>query len=135
MSGTSQFSGMTSSSKFHVIIITGFRVMTIFVYKGLTRNLEFCPTSGDWGELGISYSTRLSLMKCYWMLQNFRVTALTVSALVSENQQGRKIPPSCTPLHYVFYSEMVCFSMINYNLLVALLYSCWINWRMKTKVF
>ena len=28
-------------SKFHFIIITGFGVMTIFVYKGLSRNPEY----------------------------------------------------------------------------------------------
>ena len=45
-------------SKFHVNIIAGFAgVMTIFFYKGLIRNpeirneYEFCPISGDWGEL------------------------------------------------------------------------------------
>ena len=67
---TSQFSDMTSSSmflvfcvflvnfsywsKFHVNIITGSGVMTIFCYKGLSRNSgirispsEFCPKSWD----------------------------------------------------------------------------------------
>ena len=40
--------------------MTGSGIMTIFVYKGLTRNpeirntrLEICPISGDWGKLGI----------------------------------------------------------------------------------
>ena len=55
---TSQFVDLTSSlkcwivylikfsywSKFHVIIMTGSGVMTIFVYKGLTRNLEIRNT-------------------------------------------------------------------------------------------
>ena len=60
-----QFAGMTSSSillsglitgptpQFHNNIITGSGVMTIFVYKGLTRNpeigntsSEFCPIPG-----------------------------------------------------------------------------------------
>ena len=53
MTMRSQFVDMTSSSarrvsfvefsywsKFHVNIITGFGVMTIFVHKGLTRNPE-----------------------------------------------------------------------------------------------
>ena len=31
--------------------------------------------------------TRMSRMKCYWMLQNARVTALTVSELLRANQQ------------------------------------------------
>ena len=69
-------------SKFHVNIITGSGVMTISIYKALTRNLEigipppeFCPNSGDWGELGIPHSARMSLIKCYWMLQNVRVNS------------------------------------------------------------
>ena len=61
MTMTSQFANMTSSSiffwrcfvslvkfsywsKFHVNIITGSGVMTIFFYKGLTRNLEIGNT-------------------------------------------------------------------------------------------
>ena len=46
--------------KFHVNIINGSGVLTIFFYKGLTRNWdvgntpsEFSPISGDWGELGM----------------------------------------------------------------------------------
>ena len=31
---------------------------------------------------------RISLIKCYRMLQNARVTAFTVSELLMENQQG-----------------------------------------------
>ena len=49
---------------------------------------EFWPISGDWGELGIPNLARLFLIKCYWMLQNARVTAFTVSELLRENQQG-----------------------------------------------
>ena len=51
---------------------------------------EFGPISGDWGELGIPTLTRTSLLKCYWMLQNVRVTVFTVSDLLRENQQGRE---------------------------------------------
>ena len=29
----------------------------------------------------------MSLMKCYWMLKNIRVTAFTVSEFLRENQQ------------------------------------------------
>ena len=37
----------------------------------------------------------MSLVKCYWMLQNARVTAFTVSELLRENHQGAGItlPP------------------------------------------
>ena len=46
---------------------------------------EFCPISGDWGKLGIPNLSPMSLMKCYWMLQNARFTAFTVSELLREN--------------------------------------------------
>ena len=73
-------------SKIHVNIITGSRVMTIFLYKGLTRN----PETGNipfWDTLGIPNLAWMSLMKCYWILQNARVAALTVFELLRENQQ------------------------------------------------
>ena len=83
-------------SKFHVNIITGSTVMTIFLYKGLTRNRNpEIPTSEYWSilsrawrELAIANLVWMSLMKWYWILQNVRVTALTVSELSRENQQG-----------------------------------------------
>ena len=49
---------------------------------------EFCPISRDWGESEIPNLAQMSLIKCYWMLQNARVTAFTVSELLRENQQG-----------------------------------------------
>ena len=81
-------------SNFHVNIITGSGVMAISFYKGLTRNpeigntpSEFCPISGDWGKLEIPNLAQTPLIKCYWMLQNTRVTAFTISELLRENQQ------------------------------------------------
>ena len=50
---------------------------------------EFCKISGDWGDSGIPNLARVFLMKCYWMLQNAKVTAFTVSKLLSKNE----IPP------------------------------------------
>ena len=49
---------------------------------------EFCPISGDRGELGMPNLARMSLMKYYRMLQNARVTAFIASELSRENQQG-----------------------------------------------
>ena len=46
---------------------------------------EFCPVSGDRGKLGISNLWIMSLIKCYWMLQNARVTAFTISEFSREN--------------------------------------------------
>ena len=59
--------------------------MIISFYKGLTRNPkigntpEFCPISVDWGKYGIPNLAQTSLIKCYWMLGNARVTASNVS--------------------------------------------------------
>ena len=49
---------------------------------------EFCPISGDWGELCILNFARMSLIECYGMLQNSKVTAFTVFELLRENQLG-----------------------------------------------
>ena len=40
---------------------------------------EFCPISGEWGELEIpNLALTKSLTKCYWILQNGKDTAFTV---------------------------------------------------------
>ena len=54
-----------------------------------TRNTlsELCRISVDWCKLVIPDSTQMSLVKCYWMLQNAMVTGCTVSELLKENQQ------------------------------------------------
>ena len=49
---------------------------------------EFCPTSGDWSKLWIPNLVRMSLIECYWMLQNARIIAFTVFELLRENQLG-----------------------------------------------
>ena len=89
-------------SKFYVNIITGSGIMTISFYKGWPeiwkleiRPSEFCQLSEDWGELWIQNLARMSLIECYWSLQNSRITAFTVFELFRENQlEGRiTIPP------------------------------------------
>ena len=52
---------------------------------------EFCPISEDWGKLWIPNLARMSLIECYWMLQNSRVTAFTVFELLGENQLWGKL--------------------------------------------
>ena len=42
---------------------------------------EFCPISGDWGELGIQNLAQTSLIKSYYV-------TFTVLELLRENQQG-----------------------------------------------
>ena len=55
-------------SKFHVNIITGSRVTTIFLYKDLTRNRKYRKSeiSGDWGQVwdtqfGVNVSNEMLL--------------------------------------------------------------------------
>ena len=63
----------------------------------MTMTSQFCTISGDCGELGIPNLAQMSLMKCYWMLQNSKVTAFNVYDLLRENQQGGKITPPPPP--------------------------------------
>ena len=91
-------------SKFHVNIITSSGVMIIFFYQGLIRNPEIRNTTilsfaqylrtGAGKLIRIPNLARRSLIKCYRMLQNIRVTAFTVFGLLRESQQGEiKSPP------------------------------------------
>ena len=83
-------------------------VLELWQYSFIRDSLEirklemppsgFFPISADWGELRIPNLARMSLIKCYWMVQNTRVTAFTVSELLRKNWQGVKItsPPPFT---------------------------------------
>ena len=94
-------------SRFHVYIIGASGVMTIFFYEGLNKNpdirntpSEFCQMSGDWRNFMVLNLAQISLMRCYWTLQNVRVKAFTISEVLRENQQegGRvKCPPTQSP--------------------------------------
>ena len=68
--------------------------------KDLTRNPEFANTPvlvlyNIWrlGQIENMKFGTISVIKCYWMLQNARIRAFTVSELLRENHQGGKIPP------------------------------------------
>ena len=101
---TSQFADMTVSSnffdvvlfkfnywsKFHLNIMTGSGVVTIFFYKGLTRNREIGNTP-VW-LLPRNVLAGMFLMKC----QNARVTGLTVSV---------KRRPTHTPRLVLSYTQ------------------------------
>ena len=88
-------------TKIHVNIITGSGVMIIFlrdwpeIRKSEIPPSEFFSISGDQGKLGIPNLAQGPLIKFYWMLQNARVIAFTVSELLRENQWGErvKLPP------------------------------------------
>ena len=56
---------------------------------------EFYPISKIEQSLNTKFG--MSIIKCYWMLQNTRVTAFTVSECLRENQKGEEeqnYPPS-----------------------------------------
>ena len=56
------------------------------IRKSEIRPSEFGSRSGDWVEQGIPNAARRSLIKCYWMPQNARVTVFTVSELIREEE-------------------------------------------------
>ena len=107
---TLQFSDMTSKSNFFDVVlflfsisVTGSSFMSISslilekfpfrrdwpeIRKSEIPPSEFCPISGDWSELWIPHLAWMSLIECYWILQNSRVTAFTVFELLREIQQG-----------------------------------------------
>ena len=113
MTITSQFSDMTSSSNFFDVVlfllsslVTGPSFMSISslvlelwqfsfirdwpeIRKLEIPPSEFCPISGDWGKWAKLNLARMSLIKCYWILQNASVTAFIVSELLMEDQEER----------------------------------------------
>ena len=84
-------------SKFYVNIMTSSGVTTIFVYKGLTRDLEIwntpiwvLPNIWRLGQVSdTKFGMNVSYKKSYWILQNAGITAFTISELLRENQQGK----------------------------------------------
>ena len=92
-------------SKFHVSIMTGFGTMKVFIFEGLTINLEIGNTPVwvlpniwrlEW--YGIPNLVQTFLMKSFWILQNVRVIAFTVSELLWKNQLGIKLPSATTQI-------------------------------------
>ena len=112
MTMTSQFSNMVSTSNFFDVVlfllsslITGPSFMSISsrvlelwqfsfikdwpeIRKSKIPPSVFGQISGDYGKLWIPNLAQMSLIECYWMLQNSRVTAFTVFELLRENQLG-----------------------------------------------
>ena len=102
-----------SYSKFHVNIITGSGVMTIFFYKGLTRNPKIentpiCVVPNIWRlvqvrdtKCGMNVSRKVLLNTAKWF------TAFIVSELLKENQhEGKFISPPPFKIR-VKYSEFL----------------------------
>ena len=88
----------------------------------------FCPVSGDWGEWRTPNLARTSLIKCYWILQNPRVTTLTVSELLRENQKGGKItshPPRLGLRNIQRTMSMLLDTRFHIWLIMTLYYKMW----------
>ena len=114
---TSYLTGMKSSSNFlnvfllsNLVTSTSFMSISLLVlelwqfsflkdwseiWKSQVSWSEFCQILEGWDNLGIRNLAWTSLTKCYWMLQNSRITALTVSELLRESHQREvKLPPT-----------------------------------------
>ena len=57
------------------------------IWKPETTPSKLCQIYGDWGEFGIQNFARMSLTKCYLILQNARDAVFTVCKVLRENQQ------------------------------------------------
>ena len=79
------------------------------IWKSEKTLSEFCPISRDGPEWRILNLARTSLISCYRILQNARVTVFTVSEVLSGNQQGSKIttPLSCTQIKTLYLWHFV----------------------------
>ena len=109
MAMASQFTDKTSSSifcdvvslvkfiyrsTFHVNIINGSGVMTIFLYKGLTRNPEIWNNPVNSWRLGQVRDSKFGTNVSNEILQNAaKCQGYNVSELLKENQRGVKFPP------------------------------------------
>ena len=119
MTMTSQFSDMTSTSNFFDVVlfllsslVTGPSFISIsslvlelwqFLFirdwpeirKSEIPPSEFCQISRDWGEQRLPNLAWTLLIKFYWILQNARVTAFSISELLMQNLPGEVIlaPP------------------------------------------
>lgn len=78
-------------SIFHDNNITGSGVMTMDWPEIRNIPCTFCLIYGAWGQLGMSKLAQMSLMKFYWMQQNARLRAFTISQLSRKNQQRMQI--------------------------------------------
>ena len=76
---------------------------------------DFCPISGDCGKLRTSNLAWMSLMKCYWMLQNARVRyfILPTPRLGLNSKSHTNIVPHVFPL--IFWSRSIAIRYTSYQ--------------------
>ena len=118
MTLTSQFSNMMPSSNFFngilvllSSLVTGPSFMSISslvlelwqfsfikdwreIWKSEIPPSEFCPISAGWGKSGVPNLSRMSLRKCYWMLEKCQGYSFYLSDLLRENQIKEPLLPS-----------------------------------------
>ena len=82
----------------------------------------FFPISGNWDELETPNLVRVSLMKCYWMLQNAKVTASTVSELLRENQHGTGVSNYLLPIQIKSITSFDILDSSNQNPFVNIIF-------------
>ena len=58
------------------------------IRKSEILSSKFCAISGDWGKLGTPDLAQSFLIKCYWILQNPRVTPSWFSLNTSQTVQA-----------------------------------------------
>ena len=85
------------------------------IWKTEIPSSKFFAISEDWGKLGIPNLAWMHLMKRYWMLQNARVTAFTVSELLREKKQEVKLPPPPPSLELRRFSRFFQSSTVSQN--------------------
>ena len=94
------------------------------------RNSEMPPSEFSaiyrvWCWLRMQNVVRISLMKCYWLLQNTRVTAFTVSELLSENQQEERGEEGITH-HQIMVNKGLIHLVLHYVVLVFFINTCYL---------
>ena len=85
------------------------------IWKTEIPSPKFFAISEYLGKLGIPNLAWMYLMKRYWILQNARVTAFTVSELLRGNKQGVKLPPSPPSLELRWFSRFFQSSTVSQN--------------------
>ena len=111
MAIASQFLDMTSSSNFLDVLFLLPSLVTGPSFMYISSLVVELWQSGNWntpvwvlpniwrlGQVRNCNLARMSLIKCYWMLQNARVIPFTVFELLRENQRGGGREVKLSPL-------------------------------------
>ena len=85
---------------------------------------ELCRIFGDWSQLGIPSLARMSLIKCYLMLQNAILQPLLFLSYWGKTNRGSKITPPRLGLVFKWFDSTKYQNLtVEFLLLLFLLYS------------